>query len=88
MTKLSGIGLAVVVGLAILWPPIAGHADFDRTQCYLQCGKPTFRGTQLPGQVRLTYLAQASHEACIQECERKFWQDFDEKTKREQEKDW
>lgn len=88
MTKLSGISLAVVVGLAIVGPPIVGHADFDRNQCYVQCGKPTFRGTQLPGQVWLTDLAQATNEACIQECDRKFWQDFEEKTKRGQGKDW
>ncbi len=83
MTKLLIMGLV----LAALLLPNAGFTEFDREACYGKCRGVPLRFGHLPGQVILTNLAQANVDACIQECERRFWADFEKKTKDPKEKD-
>lgn len=79
MTKYLLIGLTLV-GLLL---PHAGYTDFDLDDCYGDC-----RGMDLRiqfGQVlcRTQFVseAQGNYDACMQECDRKFWAQFDRKTK-------
>ncbi len=83
MIKLLVIGLALALFLA----PNLGHTDFDREQCYGKCrGVPLRFGRGLEEAIPCN-LAQGNYDACMQECERRFWADFEEKTKAPQEKD-
>lgn len=84
MTKRLVIGLALA---AVLLLPNAGFTEFDREACYGKCRGVPLRFGYLPEAILLTNLAQGNYDACMQECERRFWADFEEKTKGPKEKD-
>ena len=83
MTKRLVMGLA----FAALLLPNAGFTDFDRENCYGKCRGVPLRFGYLPEEVRPCHLAQGNYDACMQEYERQFWAEFDEKTKAPKEKD-
>jgi hypothetical protein len=68
---------AVLLALSAASQP---RADFDRDRCYQKCrGKP---GSIVRLDVHVDgNFAQGSYDACMQECDRQFWQDFDDKSK-------
>jgi len=79
MIKYAFIGLTLV-GLLL---PNAGYRDFNLEDCYGDCtgmplrlrfGQIAHGGKQIP-------MAQGNYDACMQECDRKFWADFERKTK-------
>jgi len=79
----------LVVGLALtaLLLSNAGYAEFDRDSCYGKCRGAPLRFGQLPEAVRLNHLAQGNYDACIQECDRQFWAEFDKTANTAKEKD-
>ena len=83
MTKRLVIGLA----LAGLLLPNAGHTDFDRDACYGKCRGVPLRFGRLRDEVRLSHLTQGNYDGCIQECDRQFWAEFEEKAKTDKETD-
>jgi hypothetical protein len=81
--------LIMALALAALILPDTGYADFDRDQCYGKCRGLPLRMGQIPEEMRLSHLAQGNYDGCIQECDRRFWAEFDQTTKSEKdEKDW
>jgi hypothetical protein len=83
MTKCLVIGLAV----AALLVPLAAHADFDRDQCYSKCRGVPLRFGSFQEEVRPCHLAQGNYDACIQECERQFWAEFEKRANGPKERD-
>jgi len=79
--------LAMGLAFAALLLPNAGFTDFDREACYGKCRGVPLRFGELPEEIRPCALAQANYDACIQDCERQFWAEFEEKTKGPREKD-
>jgi len=77
--KLQQVLPAVVVAALLLWClPGPAAADFDRDQCYNKCRRTPGPMVRLFGD---DFQRRASFEDdCMQECDRKFWKDFDEKT--------
>jgi hypothetical protein len=82
MIKYFVLGLA----LAALFLPSPGYTEFDREQCYGKCRGVPLRFGHLEEEATPCHLAQANYDACMQECERKFWAEFEEKTRSLQEK--
>jgi len=73
--------LVTVTGVALLLLGLISpsSADFDRELFYQKCRRtPGFmaRATLCSDSLCI----QASYEDCMQECDRQFWKDFDEKT--------
>lgn len=85
MTKYLVMALTLV-GLLL---PNAGYADFDLEDCYGDCrGMPLrLRFGQVPHEGRIIPMVQGNYDACMRECDRKFWADFDRKTKGIKQKD-
>lgn len=80
------IRLVMGLVLAAFLATNSGYADFDREQCYGKCRGVPLRFGNLP-EVRPCYLAQANYDACMQECERQFWAEFEKNAKGPKEKD-
>jgi len=77
--KLSQVFPAVVGAILLLGSlPGPAAADFDREQCYNKCRRtPGYMARLFSDDLK----RQASFEDdCMQECDRKFWKDFDEKS--------
>lgn len=76
MNRLNSMTLTLLSAAFIILSPYSGNADniglqdFDRNACYSTC----------PCGVR---GMEASCNECIQECDRKFWADFDKETSEE-----
>ncbi|MBI4961975.1 MAG: hypothetical protein HY913_01730 [Desulfomonile tiedjei] len=79
--------MALVVALLIVCLPNAGVTDFDRYNCYRKCARQPVPLGLLGGEASSHYLTQGSYDTCMQECERQFWKDFDEKAKDDKEKE-
>ncbi len=78
MTKRLVIGLV----FAALLLPSAGYADFDIEECYGDCrGLPwRYNFGQVPHEGKLIPMMQGNYDDCMQECDRKFWVEFDRNT--------
>ena len=77
------LGIASLA-VPILSSPAAAQGAFDRTTCLQGCAwlKPT--------DARGAYGQWMNYQNCVSDCEKRFWADFDDKTRdleRERDKD-
>jgi hypothetical protein len=77
---LMTLSLVCICGMTLPSSP-AFCQDFDREACYRGCRRTIMPLLSYEGDRETGYRIAGSQDDCLQECERKFWEDFEKKDK-------